>query len=67
MDEYSEKIRQLIEMELLREKGDNFSFFVTTAKNEAGKVAGVINQNSNKQEIYVFRNDLLGKSRDLYS
>ena len=54
-------------MELLREKGYNFSLFVMTAKNEAGKVAGVINQASNKQEIYVFRNDLLGKSRDLYS
>lgn len=67
MDEYKEKIRQLIDLELLRDKSDNYAFYVTNSKNEAARMAGLIGQTSNKQEIYVFKNDMLGKSRQLYT
>lgn len=51
----------MIDVELLRDKSDNFSFFVSTSKNQANKISSVINQTSNKQEIYIFKNDMLGK------
>ena len=65
--EYKEKVRQLIELDLLKGKGDNFEFFVTSGKPEAQKVSPLIPQSSNKQEIYVHFNDILGRETELYT
>ena len=48
-------------MELLRDKLEEYRFFMTTSKNEAAKVSELLPKSSSKEETFAMRNDILGQ------
>lgn len=70
IDEFRQKIHNLIDLELFRKKRPNYAFYVTSNKSEGAKLSPIFEElpkSSNKQEIYLRRNDLLGTEDQLYS
>ena len=67
VDEFRDKVRSLIELDLFKGKLDNYEFLVTNGKAEASRLAGIVPQSPNKQEIFVHYNDILGESTLLHS